>query len=369
MTRELWIGVLLLMSCAGNPVDPVEAGDGDTSIDSDDDDPIDTRVLEVMPSSATVLLGDTAVFSCARSGDAATCIWSMQEGGAGGTIDANGHYTPPGVTGRFHVVATQGSKTVTATVYVLAPGEVGPSGSRMTERRLGSTTAPNGFYEYLPPEYDGSVATPLLIFWHGVGENGNGSSDLRRVRAWGPPELIADDAWDNDRPFIVLSPQYTSGTDDVALGAGCPSGAVVGAFFTWAKDNYNVDAQRVYLTGLSCGAIGAWDYLASFQGSVVAGAVLLSGDPGDPTQLGSAWQRAGCSLGDVAIWAFHGDQDGSVPYAPEHDTLTNLMACSSHRDARFTDVVGGGHLIWDPIYDLSGGYGDIYAWMLANAKP
>jgi hypothetical protein len=27
------------------------------------------------------------------------------------------------------------------------------------------------------------------------------------------------------------------------------------------------------------------------------------------------------------------------------------------------------HTIWDPIYDLSGGSGDIYSWMLANAKP
>ncbi len=51
--------------------------------------------------------------------------------------------------------------------------------------------------------------------------------------------------------------------------------------------------------------------------------------------------------------------------------LEQLIACPSppRRDAVFTDVVGGGHLIWDPIYDLSGGYGDIYQWMLTQAKP
>jgi hypothetical protein len=31
--------------------------------------------------------------------------------------------------------------------------------------------------------------------------------------------------------------------------------------------------------------------------------------------------------------------------------------------------VNGGHAIWGPVFDLTGGYGDIYAWLLANAKP
>jgi predicted peptidase len=126
----------------------------------------------------------------------------------------------------------------------------------------------------------------------------------------------------------------------------------------------------VYLTGLSCGAIGSWDYLATMQ-STVAAAVLLSGNPGDPTQAGSTWARSGCKLGSVAIWSFHGDADPIVPFAPDKATMDDLIACPAppRRAAKFTDVAGGGHVIWDPIYNLSGGYGDIYQWMLANAKP
>ena len=49
--------------------------------------------------------------------------------------------------------------------------------------------------------------------------------------------------------------------------------------------------------------------------------------------------------------------------------MQDLIACPPpRRDAKFTDVVGGGHRS-GTLYDLSGGYGDIYAWMLANAKP
>ncbi len=154
------------------------------------------------------------------------------------------------------------------------------------------------------------------------------------------------------------------------MGGGCPSGAVIDAFITRALAHYAVDSKRIYLTGLSCGAIGSWDYLAQRQGAVVAAAVLLSGNPGPPTQVGSAWRRAGCALGSLAIWSLHGDQDPTVPYAPDHDTLTNLLACPvpPRRAAVFTDVAIGLHDIWDSTYDLSAGRGDIYAWLLANAK-
>jgi len=250
-------------------------------------------------------------------------------------------------------------------------GDGGPTSARQTAKPLGSTTAPNGFHEYLPPAYSPSTPSPLLVFWHGIGEDGNGTSELSRVLSWGPAKLIANNQWDPMRPFIVLSPQYTAQSGNIAPGAGCPSSAVVDAFLTWATANYNIDPKRVYLTGLSCGAIGSWDYLADHQGALVAAAVLLSGDPGDPAQSTSTWGRAGCTLGNAAIWSFHGDADNVVPFGPDQTTMNNLIACPMppRRDAVFTNVVGGQHLIWDPIYDLSGGYGDIYKWMLNHNKP
>jgi predicted esterase len=249
--------------------------------------------------------------------------------------------------------------------------DAGPTSAHQTAKQLGTTTAPNGYMEYLPPCYDKSVAMPLLVFWHGIGENGNGTTDLNKVTSWGPPKLIANNKWDATRPFIVLSPQYVPANGNIAPGGGCPSSATINAFLSWAVNNYNVDKKRVYITGLSCGAIGGWDYLANYQGTLVAAAVLLSGNPGDPTQATSAWKRAGCTLGSAAIWSMHGDKDGIVPYAPDQATMQNIIACPEppRRDAKFTTIKNGDHVIWDPLYDLSGGNGDIYQWMLVNAKP
>jgi predicted peptidase len=246
------------------------------------------------------------------------------------------------------------------------------SSSRQTLHSADATSAPNGFLEYLPPDYDGSTPAPLLVFLHGIGQAGNGvGANLLGVAALGLPHLIATNAWPADRPFIVLSPQYGTPTFDLNPGGGCPSSASIDAFLSWAVGNYAVDRKRIYLTGLSCGAIGGWDYLAVHGGELVAAAVLIAGNPGVPTTTGSAWQRAGCRLGGAAIWSVHGDADDTVPFAPDRDTLAKLVDCPAppRRDARFTAVTGKGHDVWTETYDLTGGHGDIYAWLLADAKP
>jgi poly(3-hydroxybutyrate) depolymerase len=240
------------------------------------------------------------------------------------------------------------------------PADAGPSSSRHTARPLGTTMAGNGFWEYLPPGYSSTGArAPLLVFWHGIGENGNGSmGELSRVLSQGPPRLINGNRWPADRPFVVLSPQHA--------GGGCPTANEIRDFFTFAQANYNVDPRRIYLTGLSCGAIGSWNYLgAHVDTSPVAAAVLICGDGN------GAWGAQRCDLGRVALWGFHGDADGTVAPSGTINPMQNLMnMCPSppRRDARLTVYPGVGHDSWSRTYDLSAGH-DVYAWLLANGRP
>lgn len=57
--------------------------------------------LVITPDTATVRQNGTIQFSAN-----AAVTWSIQEGGAGGTIDATGLYTAPANAGTYHVVAT-----------------------------------------------------------------------------------------------------------------------------------------------------------------------------------------------------------------------------------------------------------------------
>jgi predicted peptidase len=227
------------------------------------------------------------------------------------------------------------------------------------------------------------------VFLHGAGESGDGSAaGLEVLLATGIPQLIADDRWPAERPFVVLAPQHAlrdsspryAECDAVEHGGSCAltiqhelrhpendsicmTPQEVHDFLTYAIANYDVDPERVYLTGLSCGAFGAWEYAAEYGGSQIAAMVPIAGE-GRP-----AWETAQCALGEIGIWAFHGDVDDVVAPAGSVETLHNVRDCPQpRRDALLTVYSGVDHDSWTRTYELSAGR-DIYAWLLGFTVP
>jgi predicted peptidase len=237
----------------------------------------------------------------------------------------------------------------------------GPSKSRQTARPIGMPFTKNGYWEYLPPGYGDGTKRPLLVFWHGVGENGSGGrTDLDKVLVHGPPKLINLNQWPSDRPFIVLSPQHAAAD----AGRDCPTASEIHDFIAFGMTNYDVDPNRVYLTGLSCGALGSSSYLGQFQGQQVVAAVLIAGDSS------IAYNAAGCTLlNQVALWALHGDIDQDVPPGPDAMGMAKFMACPGvHKEALYNVLVGADHTTsWTITYDLSAMH-DVYSWLLMQHR-
>jgi predicted peptidase len=144
----------------------------------------------------------------------------------------------------------------------------------------------------------------------------------------------------------------------------CAWQAEVAAMIEYALATYDVDPARVYLTGLSCGSYGAWMYVADHGNSQIAALVPIAG-PAD-----EAWAAAGCALGVVPIWAFHGDADDVVALETASVPIEGLSACPSppRESVEFTVYPGVDHDSWTRTYDLSAGH-DIYAWMLDHSLP
>jgi dienelactone hydrolase len=260
------------------------------------------------------------------------------------------------------------------------------SASRLTAHPIGATASPLGYYEYLPPGYGSGAKKPLLIFLHGHGGNGDGTpAQLPNViNDAGIAYYIANNGWAADRPFVVLAPQHNQidspaypypceglffGSCGMQLqhdygnplpaGSNCWAPSEVHAFLDYALAHYNVDATRVYLTGLSCGGYGVWESLAQFGAGRIAAAVPIAGD-GRP-----ALRSSGCALASAPIWAFAGDADDVVNPAGSIDTIGALRTCPAPpaKELRLTVYPGVDHDSWDHAYSGSQGQ-DIYGWML-----
>jgi predicted peptidase len=219
----------------------------------------------------------------------------------------------------------------------------------------GTSAAANGYVEFLPAGYGvGKSRSPLLIAFHGRGENGPGTAEsLENLNNNGINKLMKTEQWDHSRPFVVLTPQHD--------GAGCPTAAEVKSFVQFAKSKYRINEGQVYLTGLSCGARGIADYLAHYGGKDIAATVLISGD------LSPAWAARGCSLArDLPIWAFHGAADDIVPDTGDRATMDHLESCPRHREMKYDSYAATGHDAWTRAYATA--HHDVYAWMLGNVR-
>jgi hypothetical protein len=276
------------------------------------------------------------------------------------------------------------------TCKAVAPLVGTDSAQYLKPRPIGSTDSAMGYYEYLPPSYsDSGTSSPLLVALNGYGENGDGTPDgIHNLLATGIPRFIDVGGWPTDRPLVVLAAQHVEEPpgfdfgpcDGVNWGGSCAmqlqhdrnhvsptfctTPAEIHDFIAYALARYNVDPKRVYVTGLSCGGFGAWEYLATYGDEQVAAAIPIAGE-GRP-----AWATAGCALGSVAIWAFHGELDDVVDPQGSISPLTDLRGCQgvSAERAKLTVYPDLTHDGWDQAY--SGSLGDdIYTWMLGFSRP
>ncbi len=125
-------------------------------------------------------------------------------------------------------------------------GDARYTGFVFSSLELGSQSYPYALY--VPRSYDHRRAWPLILFLHGKGECGRDGS--RQLHVGLGPELLAQpERW----PFLVLFPQKPAKDDEWEQHE-----AAVLAMLDDVTGRYNVDPNRVLLTGLSQGGHGTW---------------------------------------------------------------------------------------------------------------
>lgn len=244
----------------------------------------------------------------------------------------------------------------------------GASAQVQTPRYISTGPNSKGFYEYLPQGYSsGNTKYPLIVFIHGIGELGNGSSDLPAVLRNGPPNLISQGKFPTSftvnghtYSFIVISPQFVA----------WPSIADVGKVIKYAVKNYRVDAGRIYLTGLSMGGSVTWAYASEpANAKILAGILPIAG--------GKLWSgksgAAAMGHANLPIFAAANLNDPMVPssYTVENIRLINSTVPTINPKALDTIYNASGHEGWsvtyDPATDLHHGL-NAYQWMLQYTR-
>jgi hypothetical protein len=243
---------------------------------------------------------------------------------------------------------------------------------------------------YLPNDYNStSTSYPLLIFMHGAGEASATPNLSKLYTTWGPPYLIAQNQWPvngfvnpadgQTYKFIVLSPQNTGWSTEAAH---------LDHIINYMKSTYRVDANRIYLTGLSAGGDGAVRFMAgvnSFSGTSLtvtnrpAASVVMSAATGTPQQ---SWVNR-IVTDNIHVWGLgdHSDIHGinthllitgsfSGNNGPTPPALGSLGRWSEYNCTSPSD----GHGCWNTYYNpnyretVSGQQMSIYEWMLQYTR-
>lgn len=202
-----------------------------------------------------------------------------------------------------------------------------------TQKVSGNIGNVKDYLLYIPDTYNEAKTYkwPLVIFLHGIGEIGTDVNVLKNV---GLPKVV------KGKPFVMLAPQCTSSWWNTS---------VLQKFLQQVIKEYHVDSSRIYLTGLSMGGYGAWDWSEHYPQQFAAVVPICGGGT----------VSLACSLKNVPVWAFHNADDPTVNVQGSRDMVNAIKACGG-KLIKYTENATGGHNAWTKAYADS----TLYEWML-----
>ena len=206
---------------------------------------------------------------------------------------------------------------------------------------------------FLPHGYDATKGPyPTLVFLHGSGEAGNDGNGIFAGNLGPAAELRqrAGSAFAKNFPMILVCPQCPprgERWDQVPVLRGALQ------VLDDAQHKVRIDADRVYVTGLSMGGKGTW---------------LLAGQAPDrfaaiaPISASTLDLPLARRLRYESVWAIDGADD--MEDGPDHNRRMVQAAKAAGGDATATILPGRGHDVWGDYY----GDPKFYQWFLTHKR-
>jgi|GEM_PF-1251557 len=208
------------------------------------------------------------------------------------------------------------------------------------------------FLLFKPADSASSAKHPLIIFLHGAGEVAGTDPSVIASVSGSIPYYCAHGAsmrftaGSVTSTFYVLSPKKYTGAN------GSWDVTPVKNMIAYAKANLNVDTNRIYLTGLSLGGGGTWNFITdslSWDQRIAAAAPVAG-----LQEMNDSKYCSTIGTSHLPVWAFHCKDDGTVNVgATQHGMLIEAYNCPSDSPRlRTTYYTSGGHDgAWINAYD------------------
>jgi len=180
----------------------------------------------------------------------------------------------------------------------------------------------------------------LIVFLHGSGEKG---TDTELLKVNGPLRYVKDHPID----AYILAPQCRE-------NEFWNEESVYKLIQKTVKEN-NIDANRIYLTGLSLGGWGTLK-LGMAHPEMFAALIPVCGffDRQDQERI--------CNIKDIPTRIYHGLLDDVVNPEYAAEIYKQLLSCNAK--AQLTIFEEANHNSWDKVYDNP----ETYEWLLAQSK-
>ena len=221
----------------------------------------------------------------------------------------------------------------------------------------------DGYNIFIPNSYDGKNKMPLIMFLQG-GSGVGGSVGI--IYHWALPNLLLSNmdtelnSYLDD--FIYVMPHIKS-------GQFYNNESAIRDIIEELSNEYNIDNNRIYLTGLSRGGYGTWG-LASKMTDVFAAIAPICG--------GARGIENYDSLLNYPIWASHNTGDPLVKHEfslniikklEEHGKIfqkVNKLSMANYKylDKIFVSTISDDHDAWTDFYKNK----NFYKWLLRFKK-
>lgn len=215
-------------------------------------------------------------------------------------------------------------------------------------------------YRMLSPEkIEEGARYPLVIFLHGSGERG---TDNESQLAHGA-SLFSNPVNASRYPAYVVFPQckektWTGRVDESIFmpGAGLPDESRTEELVVRLVDDlirsYPIDLDRIYIVGISMGAIATYDLVCRYP-SLFAAAVPICGAV-NPDRLEAAK--------NVSFMIFHGEEDDEIPSICSREAYRVLHSAGA--DVDYVEFAGTGHDCWTLAFNTP----TLLPWLFAQTK-